>query len=75
MLVGLNGLAIHIAGAGLSKLWLVAVLGFGIALSFVAERLVPYEPSWNASHGDVARDWLHFLVNEASNLLSVAALP
>lgn len=75
MLVGLNGLAIHIAGAGLSELWLVAVLGFGIALSFVAERLVPYESSWNASRGDVARDWLHFIVNEASNLLSVAALP
>ncbi len=75
MLVGLNGLAIYIARAELSKLWLVAVLGFGIALSFATERLVPYESSWNAPHDDVARDWLHFSVNEVSNIISVAALP
>lgn len=75
MLVGLNGLAIHVAGSGLSKLWLIAVLCSAIALSFVAERLAPYEPTWNAPHDDVARDWLHFFVNEAANLLSVAALP
>jgi sterol desaturase/sphingolipid hydroxylase (fatty acid hydroxylase superfamily) len=75
MLIGLNGLAIHVAESGLPKLWLAGVLCAGIALSFAAERMLPYEPSWNAPRGDVARDWLHFAVNEAANLASVAALP
>jgi sterol desaturase/sphingolipid hydroxylase (fatty acid hydroxylase superfamily) len=75
MLVGLNGMAIGIASLSASKLWLLAVVGLAIGLSFAAERIVPYEAGWNDSHGDVARDWAHFIVNEATSVLGVAALP
>ncbi|NTX66785.1 sterol desaturase family protein [Myxococcus sp. CA051A] len=75
MLLGVNGAALALAHGGASKAWLGGLLLAAIGASFLAERAIPYEPDWNRSHGDVGRDLLHFLVNEASNVLAVLALP
>lgn len=75
MLVGFNGLALHLAPRPHATLAMLALLACAIATSFVAERLLPYDASWNDDHGDTRRDWLHFVVNEVANLVSVGALP
>lgn len=59
-----------------APLWgLPILLGMALAVSFMAERLAPYEQVWNRSHGDKGRDLIHAAVNEASIVLSVLALP
>ena len=75
MLLGFNGALVVLVGKG-APLWqpalvLVAAIGF----MFAAERVVPYVRAWNADHGDGVRDVLHFLVNSASNHVSVILLP
>ncbi|AWH49874.1 fatty acid hydroxylase [Stenotrophomonas sp. SAU14A_NAIMI4_5] len=56
-------------------LWLLPLLALAIGVSFVAERLWPYDPAFNHDHGDRLRDTLHAVVNEGLNLLSIAAVP
>ena len=56
-------------------LWLLPLLAVAIGVSFVAERLWPYDPAFNHDHGDRLRDTLHAVVNEGLNLLSIAAVP
>ncbi|MFE3455707.1 sterol desaturase family protein [Nonomuraea sp. NPDC059194] len=75
MLLGINGTAIALAAAGASKLWLLGLLTAAIALSFAAERVLPYESTWNASQGDAGRDAAHSMVNESLILISVAVIP
>jgi hypothetical protein len=38
-------------------------------------RLLPYQDSWNTSHGDAGRDTAHGFVNETLIFASVAAIP
>ena len=75
ILVGVNGLAL----AGLARRngfeFLAPLLLAAIALSFVAERIAPYQPDWNRSRGDLVRDVVHAVVNEGLNVLSVLAIP
>ncbi|MGP4104971.1 sterol desaturase family protein [Nonomuraea sp. KM90] len=75
MLLGVNGAAIVLTSAGASKLWLLGLLATAIALSFTAERLLPYESAWNTSQGDAGRDAAHSAVNESLILASVAVIP
>jgi len=35
-----------------NPLWLLALLALATAVSFVAERLWPYDPAFNHDHGD-----------------------
>lgn len=73
--VGFLWSAVTLAEQG-APLWgLPILLGLALAVSFVAERLVPYERDWNRSHGDNGRDLIHAVVNEASIALSVLAVP
>ncbi|MDH4569312.1 sterol desaturase family protein [Pseudomonas sp. BN414] len=58
-----------------SPYWLVVFLVLAIALSFLAEAWLPYEPQWNRPRGDLLRDGLHALFNETLNLLGIAAIP
>lgn len=73
--LGVNGAAIALVLGGASPAWLVLLLLLAIALSFGAERVLPYEPDWNHGRGDVRRDVAHAVVNELSSIASVAALP
>jgi sterol desaturase/sphingolipid hydroxylase (fatty acid hydroxylase superfamily) len=75
MLFGLNGLAIALAAAHRSEVYLIAVIAAGVAISFGAEQLLPYEEDWNSSADDGARDTIHAFVNETMILLSVAIIP
>ncbi|MET9952810.1 sterol desaturase family protein [Streptomyces sp. NPDC006339] len=75
LLVGVNGAGIALAAAGASKAWLVALLGAAVAVSFMAERLLPYAVEWNVPMADRRRDVVHAVVNETLILASVAALP
>ncbi len=53
--------------------WGLAVLGLlAVGVSFAAERLLPYEQSWNRSHADRARDVVHAVVNESLNAAGIA---
>lgn len=75
MLLGLNGFGLWLASRGASKILLVALLVAAVAASFVAERITPYEPTWNAARGDVGRDFAHALVNEGLQIGSLLTLP
>jgi sterol desaturase/sphingolipid hydroxylase (fatty acid hydroxylase superfamily) len=75
MLIGLNGIGITVAGAGAPKYWLLVVLAAAIAVSFLVERVIPYEVAWNGEQPDSTRDRVHAAVNETLILLSVVAIP
>ncbi|WP_043661301.1 sterol desaturase family protein [Nocardia thailandica] len=75
MLLGVDGAGIALAASGAPKAWLIALLAVAVAVSFIAERLLPYQDSWNTSHGDLGRDTAHGFVNETLILASVAAVP
>lgn len=75
MLVGFNGAAFALIAAGATHLLLLPLLLMAVAISFLVERLIPYEADWNDPHEDAGRDVAHALVNESFALLSVLALP
>ena len=74
-MVGLMGVGIWLAGSGAAKWQLMAVLLVAIGFSFAAERIAPYETSWNSPSGDAGRDVAHTLVNEALQLVALVSLP
>jgi sterol desaturase/sphingolipid hydroxylase (fatty acid hydroxylase superfamily) len=75
MLIGLNGLAIHLVASG-TQLWIVGALAFiALAVTFAMEWVLPYEQAWNKSCGDVAKDATHGLVYEFANLGAIVLLP
>lgn len=75
MLVGLGGAAVAVAGAGAPKYLLIVILLTGIAVSFAAERVIPYNRHWNIDQADARRDRIHVAVNELLILTSLAAIP
>lgn len=75
VLLGWNGLGMLVVERGASKAWLPMLLVLAIGLSFVAERILPYEADWNRAHGDGLRDTLHAAVNEAANFSTLLLLP
>lgn len=75
MLIGLNGTAITLTALGAPKYWLLAILAVAIATSFLVERIIPYDRSWNHDRADTTRDRIHVAVNETLILASVAAIP
>jgi sterol desaturase/sphingolipid hydroxylase (fatty acid hydroxylase superfamily) len=75
MLLGLNGAGIALTGAGAPKYWLLMILAVAIAVSFLVEWFIPYNPSWNNEHDDTIRDRVHVAVNETLILASVATIP
>jgi sterol desaturase/sphingolipid hydroxylase (fatty acid hydroxylase superfamily) len=75
MLIGLNGLALHLVASGV-RLWIVSMLALvALALAFLWERVLPYEQAWNESQGDAGKDAAHGLVYEFSNLGAILLLP
>lgn len=68
-LLGFIGLGLYWPG------WLVLIFVAAVAVSFLAEQWLPYEPQWNRSLGDRRRDTLHALVNETLNAVGLLILP
>lgn len=75
MLVGINGIGIWLAARDAPKVAFVALLAGAIALSFVAERVAPYEATWNRTIGDGPRDVAHAIVNETMQIGSLLLVP
>ncbi len=73
--LGFVGGAAILVSSGASPLLLVALLLVAITASLIAERIAPFEPAWNRSHGDASRDVAHGLVNEGSIIVLVLLLP
>jgi sterol desaturase/sphingolipid hydroxylase (fatty acid hydroxylase superfamily) len=72
----LDGAAVLLASrhAPLAAFSLVVLAG--IAVSFAAERVLPYRHEWNRDHaGDSSRDVAHAAFNETLMLGSVAVIP
>ncbi|KKO44659.1 fatty acid hydroxylase [Arsukibacterium ikkense] len=75
LLIGGNGIAIYIVAAGYPKIWLIPLLLLLIGVSFLAERWVAYNQTFNIPQQDTARDVLHALNNELMNLIGLSLLP
>lgn len=75
LMFGFGGLAIALAGSGAGFASLLTILLAAILYSFAIERLIPYQPQWNRSHGDTGRDLLHALVNSTLNRAGLWLLP
>jgi sterol desaturase/sphingolipid hydroxylase (fatty acid hydroxylase superfamily) len=75
MLLTFNGAAIALVQSGAPKASLAGLLLAAIAMSFLAERFIPYQEDWNRPKGDILRDGLHALVNEVSIAVSVLLIP
>lgn len=75
MLAGFLTTALFAVAEGYGYGALLALLLIAIAMSFLAEQLVPYHGTWNKGHNDSWRDLVHAVVNETANATSVAALP
>jgi sterol desaturase/sphingolipid hydroxylase (fatty acid hydroxylase superfamily) len=54
---------------------LILLFVTAVAVSFLAEQWLPYEPQWNRSLGDRRRDTVHALVNESLNAVGLLILP
>lgn len=75
MLFGLNGAAWYVVAHGHSYAWLVPLLGAAFAITFLAERVVPFHEEWNHSHGDDAANVWHMIVYEGTNTIGVLTIP
>ena len=73
--LGAGGAVVHLIGRGAPAWQPVAVFLVAILGMLTVERLIPYNPAWNESHGDVGRDVAHFSVNSLLNHAGLLALP
>lgn len=60
-----NGIAIYLVGSGYSDMWLALLLSGFVGLSFICEKIVPYDPTFNLSQQDKGTDFIHAIVNES----------
>lgn len=67
--------ALYVVHIDMNLMWLPFFLLLAVSISFIAERILPFEEIWNHSKDDAKRDWLHALINEGFNAASVAAIP
>ena len=74
MLIGANGLALYLVGSGAPLFLVGAVALLALGLTFLMERVLPYENAWNRSHDDTGKDAAHGLVYELSNLGGVVLM-
>lgn len=73
---GFIGLATWLVGIRHLPAWcLVPLAAVAVGVSFLVESWLAYDPDWNRSHGDAARDTVHGFVNEALSILGVWAVP
>src|SRR5689334_4579250 len=75
MVLGFMGAIVALVGRHAPLWYAFAVLGFGIIAMLAIERVIPYQPDWNRSHGDARRDILHGLVNTIASHAGVFLLP
>jgi sterol desaturase/sphingolipid hydroxylase (fatty acid hydroxylase superfamily) len=74
MILGLNGLALYLMSEGYRYVWLGLLILATIGLSFLMERVLPYEEDWNLAHDDVGKDVAHGVVYELANVITLGIL-
>lgn len=72
---GFIGTAVWLVDNKLPSWWLIPMLVAAIGVSFLFEKMLPYEKLWNHNKGDSKRDAIHAVVNETSNIFAVSAIP
>ena len=70
LILGLNSLALYLMAEGYRYVWLAVLILTAIALSFLIERVLPYEEDWNQAHDDVRKDVAHGLAYELAYVLT-----
>ena len=73
--LGFISVSVWIVQSNSDLFWLTFLFVIAIFISFLAEKVLPYEPVWNQSKGDRVSNILHAIVNEGNNVLSVALIP
>ena len=71
---GANALALWLVASG-HPIWLVPLALFVIVLSFIAERIAPYNADWNRDRDDTRRDVLIGVTNQLFIVASVLLIP
>jgi sterol desaturase/sphingolipid hydroxylase (fatty acid hydroxylase superfamily) len=74
LILGLNALALYLMAEGYRYVWLGLLILTVIALSFLIERVLPYEEDWNRAHCDVRKDVAHGVVYEIAYVLTLGTL-
>jgi len=69
------GSGVFLIQMGLSSYMLVGLFLGALLVSFVAERILPYEQSWNQPHVETTKDVTHAIVNELSMGLGILLFP
>ncbi len=74
LIVG-NGVAIYLVAQAYPKYWLVIWILMFVGLSFLVERLEPFNRVFNDPLEDQVRDFLHSIVNEMLTVFGILSLP
>jgi sterol desaturase/sphingolipid hydroxylase (fatty acid hydroxylase superfamily) len=74
LILGLNALAVYLMAEGYRYVWLGLLILGAIGLSFLMERVLPYEEDWNRAHDDVGKDVVHGVVYELANVITLGIL-
>jgi sterol desaturase/sphingolipid hydroxylase (fatty acid hydroxylase superfamily) len=75
MMLGLIGAGYYVVAFGQSYSWLPLILFVAIATAFAAERISPWYPEWNESHGDEITNIWHFLFYELATINGILLIP
>jgi sterol desaturase/sphingolipid hydroxylase (fatty acid hydroxylase superfamily) len=71
LLLGLNGFAVYLIAQGYRYVFVFLLLFAAIGLSFLMERVLPYEKIWNQAHDDAGKDVAHGIVYAIANLITL----
>jgi sterol desaturase/sphingolipid hydroxylase (fatty acid hydroxylase superfamily) len=70
-----NGISIYMVEQEYSRLFLLLlVIGF-IGVSFIIEKIMPYDTKYNVPQGDRLRDFLHAIFNESISIIGLLSVP
>lgn len=69
------GTAVLLVESGAPKWVLPCLFLVAIAVSFISERIAPYEPAWNEDKHDSITNLIHATLNEAALLGAIVILP
>lgn len=75
MFLGFMGAGVWLASADAPKWQVVVLLAGAVAVSFAAERILPYHAAWNTDRGDRRRDLVHAVVNEGLQFGGLLLVP
>ncbi|MBL4799620.1 MAG: sterol desaturase family protein [Oleispira sp.] len=73
-IIGFIGAGIYSTQQQMGFHYTLVLMAAALFVSFVVERVIPYNQDWNQSKGDQLRDLIHFVVNETMNYSGIFLL-